>query len=326
MVNIVKTIENLAANPGDYQLMKTLKKQLKGSGNEKNKLRQSSVDPDWMIAPIHAAAKSDSVEVFKLVLGTKGVTDSVSIMTTCEGEKYFSALDCAIVETQNLGIIKLILESDLDLVLTTTDDIPGQRVSKSVSIAVKEEYLEVIDLLHTDAQEGEEGVEKYLTMMVAIVFNKKKVFTHVLCQAKEEINNRFKTENNEYWTLLDLAQFYRRSEICKQLEEAAKDNSESQEWLNQFNSHELMAMLKTVTPDDLLEEDEEASTGDKDRVKICWNCSRSADTTPLLKCKGCRKARYCDDKCQAEDWEVHADYCEKKMKKRALKYRKESML
>ena len=82
MVNIVKTIESLAANPGDHQLMKTLKKQLKGSGNEKNKLRQSSVDPDWMLAPIHAAAKSDSVEVFKVVLGTKGVTDSVSILTT----------------------------------------------------------------------------------------------------------------------------------------------------------------------------------------------------------------------------------------------------
>ena len=98
MVNIVKTIESLAANPGDYQLMKTLKKQLKASENEKNKLKQSSVDPNWMLAPIHAAAKSGSIEVFKLVLGTRGIdTKSVSQINTCQGPNFYSVLYCAIL-------------------------------------------------------------------------------------------------------------------------------------------------------------------------------------------------------------------------------------
>jgi len=322
MVNIVKTIESMATNSGDYQSMKSLKKQLKASENEKNKLKQSSVDPNWRLAPIHAAAKSGSIEVFKLVLGTRGIdTTSVSIMNTCQGPNFYSVLDCAIVEKSNLEIIKLILESDLDLYRTTTDDIPGQKVSTCVSLAVQKGYLEILDLLHSKAKE-DEGVDKlspFLTMMVAIVYNKKEVFTHVLSQAKDEINNRFKTENNEYWTLLDLAKFYKRSEICKELE--AEDNN-AQESQSQFKRHqELLAMVKTVSPDNLHKEDEDASTVDEEGVKICWNCSRPADATPLLKCKGCRKARYCHDKCQAEDWEVHADYCERKMKKRALKYR-----
>ena len=73
-------------------------------------------------------------------------------------------------------------------------------MSTRVSLAVKKEYLEILDLLHSHSKEDEEGVDKmspFLTM-IAIVHNKKEVFTHVLSQAKDENNNRFKTENNEY--------------------------------------------------------------------------------------------------------------------------------
>ena len=71
MVNLVKTIETLAGNIKDEKLMKTLKKQLKGSGTEINKLRQSSLDELSMFAPIHAAAMSNSVDLFKLILGLR---------------------------------------------------------------------------------------------------------------------------------------------------------------------------------------------------------------------------------------------------------------
>ena len=43
---------------------------------------------------------------------------------------------------------------------------------------------------------------------------------------------------------------------------------------------------------------------------ICWSC-HSADGGPegLLRCRGCKRARYCDPECQAADWERHKDYC-----------------
>ena len=43
MVNLVKTIETLSQNLSDVKMMKTLTKQLKASGPEKNKLKQSSL-------------------------------------------------------------------------------------------------------------------------------------------------------------------------------------------------------------------------------------------------------------------------------------------
>ena len=43
---------------------------------------------------------------------------------------------------------------------------------------------------------------------------------------------------------------------------------------------------------------------------ICWSC-HSADGGPggLLRCRGCKRARYCDTECEAADWERHLDYC-----------------
>ena len=37
---------------------------------------------------------------------------------------------------------------------------------------------------------------------------------------------------------------------------------------------------------------------------ICWSC-HSADGGPggLLRCRGCKRARYCDTECEAADWE-----------------------
>ena len=73
MVNLVKTIETFSQNLSDVKIMKTLKKQLKASGPEKNKLKQSSLYCRIMLAPIHAAILSESPEVVKLILGSKNI-------------------------------------------------------------------------------------------------------------------------------------------------------------------------------------------------------------------------------------------------------------
>ena len=45
----------------------------------------------------------------------------------------------------------------------------------------------------------------------------------------------------------------------------------------------------------------------------------------MYKCAGCRKARYCDEKCQEKDWDRHGEYCQLKTKKRELKLQKRNI-
>jgi len=57
---------------------------------------------------------------------------------------------------------------------------------------------------------------------------------------------------------------------------------------------------------------------------LCWNCGTQGKEGNLCTCKGCRKALYCDEKCQVEDWEKHRRFCRKKTKRRQR--RKEARL
>ena len=52
------------------------------------------------------------------------------------------------------------------------------------------------------------------------------------------------------------------------------------------------------------------------KEKICWNCPISSSSTQLLRCAGCRKARYCGEECQGKDRERHLEWCKKKEMKR----------
>ena len=47
---------------------------------------------------------------------------------------------------------------------------------------------------------------------------------------------------------------------------------------------------------------------------ICWFCHLPGSY--LLKCSGCKKARYCGETCYREDWERHREWCRKKGEKR----------
>ena len=52
------------------------------------------------------------------------------------------------------------------------------------------------------------------------------------------------------------------------------------------------------------------------RRRICWMCH--AQGTLLLKCSGCMRARYCDQRCQEADWARHGGYCEARQRKKRL--------
>jgi len=68
------------------------------------------------------------------------------------------------------------------------------------------------------------------------------------------------------------------------------------------------------------ESEKEKESVKREKEKICWNCHASEkEGVKLSKCKGCRKARYCDEECQSSDWERHGSYCEKMQEKRRKK-------
>ena len=49
-------------------------------------------------------------------------------------------------------------------------------------------------------------------------------------------------------------------------------------------------------------------------IPACWNCGYQSDF--LLKCSGCKKARYCGETCYEEGWGKHQEWCNKKVEKR----------
>ena len=57
--------------------------------------------------------------------------------------------------------------------------------------------------------------------------------------------------------------------------------------------------------------------------RICWTCGITASS--LLKCSGCRKARYCGESCQREDWGRHKDWCGKRKEVREKRRRIEKL-
>ena len=54
----------------------------------------------------------------------------------------------------------------------------------------------------------------------------------------------------------------------------------------------------------------------EDHKTLCWSCHAPSSIVRLLRCRGCRRARYCDAQCHAADWERHQGYCVDKQKRR----------
>merc|ERR1719430_210584 len=64
------------------------------------------------------------------------------------------------------------------------------------------------------------------------------------------------------------------------------------------------------------EEANEGQVASQDATrKSCWQCLNYGK----YKCVGCRKARYCSEECQLENWAGHKEYCLAKMNRIAFK-------
>ena len=193
MVNLVKSIERLSLKPDDNKLLKTLKKQLKDPKIDNNKRfmsdKLSRVSAGYMIAPVHAAALSNSLELFKLVIETKGVDtdapfvlDGVPIVREVGG-----VLDFAVM-SMNIDIVRMVFENVRNPKLWL--DQTG--VSVCLRKAVSEDRLDIVELL---LQKGEElkitQLCPYNCLFAAIAETKLVIFSHVLPMVvKSRINER----------------------------------------------------------------------------------------------------------------------------------------
>jgi len=381
MVNLVKALESWRAGKSDQKLMKSLKKQLNTQKADINKLRQSTIKPYWMLAPIHAAIVTNNIEALQQILETKGVDVDCAATLRRDGHPVmkYGVIDMVTLswngEKPNIEVVKLLLANIRKPVLHPT--VSGIAPECIVHF-VQDECLDILDLLHSHA-DWINSFNPMDTLAVAVWQDKPRVFTHVLPEASKLIDQLVPLiVDGKCFTKLDmvinLARIYERTEMSAQLKNLGYEsgfdiNGNSGDGKNKIecgHSHnhslkkdEVMNNRKEVKKmdgsgaekenankdenrtstkkDDELgngtisknELEEERDGGDSNEVSgkkekkvskrevkhYCWNCSNLGKYT----CTGCRKARYCGEDCQWEDWEGHKVYCLVKMNKIAFK-------
>ena len=241
------------------------------------------------VTPMHSAILAGSLKILQKILDTEGVDlhSKVHIKTEVNEVKKFGALDVAICLSKepNIEIVKLIVEKIEKPALCEVEDIfIGKLVSMSHLQVIELENLKLLDLLHSKTDLGK-TVDPFHSFLLSIMLNKTKVFSYLIPQAKLFKNQRvFWEEKN--MSLLEFAKAFERSEMAEQLLEVYDDKKDNLE--------------------------KESKAG---KSRICRNCSK----TGKYLCTGCRRVRYCDDKCQEEDWDKHKGYCLVKMNRRAFK-------
>ena len=91
-----------------------------------------------------------------------------------------------------------------------------------------------------------------------------------------------------------------------------------------FNNREVICFLQTGSEMSIkakVAEDQSTFASITDHRKVCWSChAPDEEGRQLSRCRGCRRARYCDQECQAADWDRHSGYClQKQEKKKKIK-------
>jgi len=362
MVNLVKTIESTdQSNP---KQMKFLKRQLRSNLPEINKLRQSTQDENMRIAPIHAAAMTENIEILKQILETKDVNvDAAAIVRTPLQIKKFGVIDAACFNSPlfNLDIIKLLLEHVQRPCLMMSYGDSMILLPNCLIEAVENECLELVDILlkNADLLEREMKISAgapvrlfspYYCLVVAIGSDKPRVFKHLL-QLSPSYN--FDLEliilKGKPVSLVEFARINQRTEMCEELENILKENDDEEvkktkqqyfdgkeeilrkeeagskvkdncnkEVFKRFTSFcSFLQMVPPITQNnnnnpEEANESEENEENTKEvlkkairKTKYCWNCQNIGQYL----CSGCRKARYCEEKCQWEDWDSHKEYC-----------------
>jgi len=241
MVNIVKTIETTIKT--DHRQMKFLKRQLKTNPSEIYKLRQSTLLPEGMIAPIHAAVLTENIEILQHILAMKDVYyDQVALVRT----RGVGVISIAVHKNpKNLDILKLLLDHvqrpwidmiecpELGMLL------PGCLVS-----AMEDERLDILEVLLGKADMLEREVNpaylasyygevKFFSMACCLAIavgraNKPGLFSHLLLLPSFQVTDLYQAllpYKEKPVTLIEFARIHKRTEMlmCEQVEQILKD-------------------------------------------------------------------------------------------------------
>jgi len=181
--------------------------------------------------------------------------------------------------------------------------------------------------------------DKYNTFDLAITKNKnieicELVFEKVKESAAEDYKKKYK-EIDERIKRLQEEEKIIKDEVIKTAEKKKVTEKKMQEYennlengggrsyeLHKFDDESEKTDNNSEETDNRLESNDKIKNDDAKtpkRSRICWNCAEKGSNVALYKCAGCRKAYYCDDECQAEDWDVHGEYCIMVMGRRKLK-------
>jgi len=92
------------------------------------------------------------------------------------------------------------------------------------------------------------------------------------------------------------------------------------------DNNNITSVNPTINEEDVILEDdieskESAKKKGRNENKLCWSCSADPANVVLWRCKGCKKAWYCGEQCQEEDWPVHGPWCERKRNRREERHK-----
>lgn len=233
MADLVKKIESWSLNKSDAELLQTVKKQLTDRDTKINELSKNLSGDN--IAPLHAAADSNSLELFELVLGTEGIDNNPEFFSKGQilGLKVVSydyeevkdfvvaggILDYAVKsENRNIDIIRVILDK-VDLQHWACISVDGHRIAASLYMAINSDRLDILELLLSYGDKYCE-LSSLNCMVLAIMMNKAKVFSKVLPKVLARINES--TGDNKL-SLLHKTVRYNRVKMLRQLVEAGSN-------------------------------------------------------------------------------------------------------
>ena len=188
MVNLVKAIES--TNKTDEKQMKFLKRQLRTNPSDINKLRQSTGDPEMMIAPIHPViAETENIEILQHILAMKDVdvnkralfrkTEvSIVFMAFLRKNMFQDLLELLLEHVQH-PMIEVVKHSDLDIPLPSglVEAVENDRLD------VLKDFLRKADLLEGEAASFY-GIKQifspFYCLVIAVTANKPETFKQLL--------------------------------------------------------------------------------------------------------------------------------------------------
>jgi len=283
-----------------------------------NKVRDTILHAGLRLTPLQMAvmmantSKCDCwLEIVSLLLKTKGIEKNKEASCRLDNGHSFryALLDCATSFSDSpwAEVVKLILDDAEILSLICVSDMTegGVRAPLCLVDVINRGNFDILDLFNNQSCKVNE-FDPFLSLFVAVELNKPEAFNHLLLRVTNSSKQRLLVEGPKIM------------KIAKQL-----GRTEMYHLLKQAGVSEVCEKKAKVFEDDIIEEKNKA--GLDYYKKVCWNCLKSADSVSLYKCSGCRKARYCKEKCQEDDWDRHGEYCQLKTKKRELKLQKKNI-